>query len=769
MAVDTIQKAAEVWRKRLREPDLSDPLAGAQERLLARSYVNAWDVLKKKWDFLAAQVNSDPTRRTAGALYRMERYKTLMRAVEEQLDALSTEAVTAAQDGGFRSIDAAINQMVREHRPAGYDPAHTGDWDVRGDRVRAEAITAFNSEFSPLTDLFKRYGDAAAVAARQAVVSGVIAGVSTDEIGRQLRKALGTSLWHSQLIARTEAHRAYRESQRIFVEQNNDVFRGYVWRAACDSKTCAICWERHGTFYPVWVDKAGEPHAPPMETHPGCRCALVPRPRSLADIVGDKSIEDVRPKDTGREKFAALPVASQRRVLGPKRLALYQNGTKLSEMIELRSSGRWGRTPRLKSLKELGAPPKPKPLKVAKVEPPKPGGAAPTTAEIQAKMAEYRAKKKEWYDARSEYLTADSAWNSTVRTIGSLDAGAIQSGYSYRLRAPNALKSIGQTQITYIYLDRHSYDLASAKPFGFGKVRFRELLAMEQTHWNNETLRLHKISLAAEAQAMTMQPEIMTFPTRMRLDPTKREALAPTRRIAYDDFMAAVAAYEEVILPQYGYTGRSRWGGGLDVTRSKTFGGQFGWGDEAPVTISSDVFAGRKVNDKGFAPGAGSYSLAKFQRYHRGDYLKVVLHEAGHSMNGLKPAEYSGKRGWEEGVVEKAAIVFEEDFWKAAGLRGAGYSKKLPAGAGLKNGYRTYSKYTDEWDRVLRLINGGAVHGRKGSSVLTEKEFYGRLLTMRSPEREAYVRAELKASRLTPAQIDSEIAHMDAEFRYNYT
>jgi hypothetical protein len=483
--------------------------------------------------------------------------------------------------------------------------------------------------------------------------------------------------------------------------------------------------------------------------------------------VGDKSIEDVRPKDTGREKFAKLPTADQKRILGPKRWDEYNTGrAKLSDMIVMRPSGRWGRTPRLKTLAELKYEP---PIKVAKVkpvkvEPPKPGGPAPSVAEIQAKMAEYRAKQKEWYDARSAYLTADSAWNSTVRTIGSLDAEMIQSGYSYRLRAPNALKSIGQTQTTYIYLDHHPYNLASAAPFGFGKVRFRELLAMEQAHWNQETLRLLKVSHAAEAVAMAMKPEIMTFPTRLRMNPAQRDSLQPTRRVAYDDFMSAVAAYEEVILPQYGYSGRSRWGGGLTVQRSKTFGGQFGWGDEAPVTISSDVFAGRKVNEKGYAGGTFGRTGAKYERYHRGDYLKVVLHEAGHSMNSLKPGEYSGKRGWEEGVVEMAAIVFEEDFWRAAGLRGAGYSKKLPAGAGLKNGYQTYSKYTDEWKRVFRLINRPS--SRAG---MTEKEFYGRLLTMTSPERESWVRLRLLDAGLDGIQVDAEIMHMNAEFRYNYS
>ena len=761
MAVDTIQKAAEEWRKRLREPDYSDPLAGAQERLLAKSYVEAWDVLKKKWDGLAAQVNSDQTRRTAGALYRMERYKDLMRAVEQHLDELSSEAVTAAQDGGFRSIDAAINQMVRENRPAGYGPT-TGDWEVRGDRVRAEAITAFNSEFSPLTSLLQRYGNEAATAARSAIVSGVIAGVSTDTIGRQLRTALGTSLWHATLIARTEAHRAYRESQRIFVEQNRDVFRGYVWRAACDAKTCAICWERHGTFYPVWTDKAGVPHAPPMETHPGCRCALVPRSRSLTDIVGDKSIDDVRPKDTGREKFAKLTEAQQRRVLGPKRLELYKNGTRLSDMIELRPSGRWGRTPRLKSLKELNAPVKPKPVKPPKPTPggPTPGGPGPSLDEIRAKTAEYRAAQKEYEDQRGRYLTADNEAGTSRRAFEAVEADHYNPGYAYNIRSPAALQAMGITDTrtsSWLFLDHQSFG-DPGRWTSVPKARFLELLGIEESHWLSARSTAAMARIHAGEVVDAMKPLISTFPTRHRVDPARREGLAPTRRVSYDDFMAAVTAYEEVILTRYGYAGRSRWQGRLNTAESSTFGGMYGWGDDATVTIEQKVFMGRLYNQKGAVPGKG-----KSTSYDRGDYLKVILHEAGHSMNPLLPGEFVGRYGWEEGVVEGAAQAFEQEFWEVAGMRGVGYSKKLPAGSGLTPGYKSYSSYTREWRRVLGLYNDRVGFSPTGRG-MTEQQWFGELLAIPSPKRPAWVVRKLEQAGYSDMKVKEILDAMDAVF-----
>ncbi len=77
--------------------------------------------------------------------------------------------------------------------------------------------------------------------------------------------------------ARDEMHHEYREAKRQQVLENPKVFDGWMWRAACDGQTCELCWEKHGLTYPAEI---------PMVSHPGCRCALVPNPRSFADILG---------------------------------------------------------------------------------------------------------------------------------------------------------------------------------------------------------------------------------------------------------------------------------------------------------------------------------------------------------------------------------------------------------------------------------------------------------------------------------------------------
>ena len=745
MAVNTIQQASERFRKRLREPDLSDRNALSYEKQLASSYTKAWDTIKRKWDLLAQDVNTNQKRTTAGALYRMDRYKQLMRIIEERLGDLTVEAREAAAAGGFRSIDAAIQEMLTQHLPAGYGPT-SSDWEVRGNRARAEAITAFTSEFSPLSDLFQKYGLAAAVQARTVITSGVIAGLGTDVIARGLREALGTSLWHSNLIARTEVHRAYREAQRIFVEGNHTEFKGYIWRAALDNRTCIICWERHGTFYPVWVDKEGTPHAPPFESHPGCRCALVPRARSLADIVGDKSIEDVRPKDTGREKFAKLPTADQKRILGPKRFDEYNTGrAKLSDMIVMRPSGRWGRTPRLKTLAELNYEPPIKVAKAAKVAPPpkpapgKPGGMAPD--EMTAKALRYQQLKKD-----------ETRFTSDIGTL-QYELGSRTNPGTGQFQPTGGIGRFTETDADGKY--KKTWFLAESDP-----ATYMAALRAEIGH------RSELLFVKIRPEIRMLESVVDAFPVRYRVAGT-RPAVGNKEKAMWDDSVRMIEAWEEILVP-YGYTGHTRWGGQVSIDKKMTFAGVFGWGDRAYIGLDFDVALGRNATKSGWR---WTYSSGRAAAYSPSGYYKVLLHEAGHSMNPLLPGEFTGKYGWEEGIVEKATQIFEQDMWRIA--------KIAPKVRGpLEPGYKTYAKYTDVWDRVyseyvtgVRNINTrDAARARVRDKpftpqpYLTEREWYGRLLSIPSSAREGFVRLKLMEAGMSRQNIEDTIGRMNVFF-----
>lgn len=91
-----------------------------------------------------------------------------------------------------------------------------------------------------------------------------------------------------------------------------------------------------------------------METHVNCRCTMVPRAKSYADLLGDPSLPDTRPDmGTGPEAFAKLSPAIQAEILGPGKMALYRRGIPLEAMWRSSTSGEWGTSRVGKSLRQL--------------------------------------------------------------------------------------------------------------------------------------------------------------------------------------------------------------------------------------------------------------------------------------------------------------------------------------------------------------------------------------------------------------------------------
>lgn len=319
---------------------------------LQKGYGAAWERLNASWQPLADRVlaaRKAGEQPRPGDLYRMERFQALMADAESAYKGLAAMGEGIARGTVEAAMDAAIDDykgtLASLQRAGVVMPAN--DWDTSLNREAMLAGLGYTSKGSPLRSLFDKWGADASARTRKALVSGIVAGKGTDVIAKDIRRILGTTLWRSQLIARTEAHRAYREAGRQTAEQNPGAFDGWVWRAACDGATCAICWSKHGTVYP-----SNEK----MQTHPGCRCALVPNPRSFASITGDESIPDVTAafRTTGPDLFARLPASKQLKVLGPARFKMYRDqGFPLAAFVREGPRNRWGRAPRLIPLNRL--------------------------------------------------------------------------------------------------------------------------------------------------------------------------------------------------------------------------------------------------------------------------------------------------------------------------------------------------------------------------------------------------------------------------------
>lgn len=319
----------------------------AAARLVA-AYADIWAVLRAELDGLLAEIvalraASQPV--SIGRLFRLARYRDLLASLEAQLvrwEAIAAGEAQLVQELALARVgpDQLALLSASLGQPVGISFAVVPHQAIA-------ALVGFSADGTPLAALIRAANAEGLVAARHALVTGIGAGRPIPAIARNFRAALGIPLSRSMTIVRTETLRAYREAARIGVEENAEFLEGWVWYAARDGRTCPVCWAMHGRFFPltgggsvVGTRRAAEV----MATHPNCRCVLVPRSKSYAEITGDATIPDRRPSITpGPTLFARQPPERQAAILGPGKFALFQAGQlELGDLVELVKDPRWG-------------------------------------------------------------------------------------------------------------------------------------------------------------------------------------------------------------------------------------------------------------------------------------------------------------------------------------------------------------------------------------------------------------------------------------------
>lgn len=204
--------------------------------------------------------------------------------------------------------------------------------------ARVEAITAALDAPAPLSSLLGEIGADAADRLEDVFRSGVALGRGPRLIARDAMQAVeGLPRARAQTIARTETLRAYREASRATWQANSRVVAGWQWFSSTDVTTCASCWAMHGSSHTL--DE-------PMETHPSCRCTMVPVPH--ADLARD--LPQIEP---GPDLFDRLPDADRLSILGRSKLdALDAGEIELGDLVKVRTDPRWGVTRSEAGLKE---------------------------------------------------------------------------------------------------------------------------------------------------------------------------------------------------------------------------------------------------------------------------------------------------------------------------------------------------------------------------------------------------------------------------------
>jgi SPP1 gp7 family putative phage head morphogenesis protein len=288
-------------------------------------------------------------------LQRQQRFRDLLTQTAVQMDRyaktveqVTVQQATAAAGRGTRDAAAAIK------RELGPPPAGLA---VSFNSLPVGAvndITARLGSGKPLRELFDSFGTDAAKLAREALITSVGLGLGPRKTAAAVRDALNVSTVRALTIARTEQMKAYRSASLQTYQANNSMVKGWRWRCSRSPRTCAMCWAMDGEEFAL-----DEPFA----SHPNCRCAPIPITKTWAEL-GFGGIPDRPPPEPGSAVFARLSEAEQRHILGPGRLALYQQGTPLSAFVQKTTSKTWGPGRQVRPLyaTKAGPPPLPKVL-----------------------------------------------------------------------------------------------------------------------------------------------------------------------------------------------------------------------------------------------------------------------------------------------------------------------------------------------------------------------------------------------------------------------
>lgn len=133
----------------------------------------------------------------------------------------------------------------------------------------------------------------------------------------------------ASVILHHETMMAYRDAQQGSYNNTDGIDR-WVWMSQLGRRTCPICYAKHGTTFPA---------SQKFASHIGCRCVALPVK------VGASS-----PLTAGETYFARLSRADKLAVLGPSRLAQYDEGSPLSDMVMEKDHPVWGQSLALKPL-----------------------------------------------------------------------------------------------------------------------------------------------------------------------------------------------------------------------------------------------------------------------------------------------------------------------------------------------------------------------------------------------------------------------------------
>lgn len=290
---------------------------------------------------IAALTDAIAARRAAGQpipiswLHDAARLPRLLAAIQRELRAgvpeLADIVAAEREAAATSSVDDAL-QLLRDA---------VGDPRLQLASLRPELVAQAvgQTESAAVRGLLRTLPADAAQRVEQAIVQGVALQRGPERVSRDIAHALDGNRTRARTIARTEMHRAYREASRRTWRAQGELVAGWEWLCSLDRRSCAACVAMHGTTHPL--DE-------PMQSHPNCRCTMVPTLR--------RQTAETPRLDSGEAEFSRWPEADQLATVGPSKLAAIKAGDiTLGDLVRVRRSPLWGETRTVASLPDAYA------------------------------------------------------------------------------------------------------------------------------------------------------------------------------------------------------------------------------------------------------------------------------------------------------------------------------------------------------------------------------------------------------------------------------
>jgi len=368
-------------------PTIYDAIGEFQERLLrnerraaaqmVRVYADSWKRIRKKLERLQTEYERAQSQGQdvgLGWLYQQQRLSSMQALVAKELAHFAKYAEGSVSAQQARVIAESL-QFSRDMTILSLGAEYDGQGRFAVKTLHKGAIEALigaTQRGSALDKLFRAICEAGAQSAEDALVQGMVMGYNPRKIAPMIRDALGIQLNRALTISRTEVMRAQRIATAESYKANADVMKGWRWQAALTGNTCPVCISMHGSIHPVEEE---------MESHPNCRCSMVPVTKSWEDLGAElgfdfSGVEKAGPsfadvakkygitpeqqrtyanrKLSGEAYFRSLSAEEQRAILGPSKWLAWKDGKFGFDALSRKTySAVWGEGVRQARLVEL--------------------------------------------------------------------------------------------------------------------------------------------------------------------------------------------------------------------------------------------------------------------------------------------------------------------------------------------------------------------------------------------------------------------------------